>query len=386
MFSKRVPEDLSPNSIARALEAKGGVGHDLTESNPTRCGFEWPPELFQGLSSAEALTYRPDPLGILVAREAVAQHYRGRGVAVDPERIVLTASTSEAYGFLFKLLCDPGATVLSPAPSYPLFEHLARLEGLRIRTYTLGPEAKWQPEVIEPGDVRPRALVAVHPNNPTGSYLHPVSADRVVGACQADDMALIVDEVFYDYRFTSENPAPSFAGRDDVLTFTLGGLSKSLGLPQLKLSWIVVAGPDDRVQSALDRLAFVADNYLTVSTPVQLALPRLFRDATVVSTAILERCNANLSTLERVAADMRGVTVIRPEGGWSVCLRFPAVADEETLVLELIEHDDVAVHPGYFFDFPGDGYLVISLLPAPEIFTEGTRRLLRRLAQTYSHG
>jgi len=382
MFSDRVPSDLRPNPIARALEAKGGVRYDLTESNPTRCGFEWPPDLLRVLSSREGLTYRPDPLGYRVAREAVASHYHRRGVTVDPERIVLAASTSEAYGFIFKLLCDPGEAVLFPSPSYPLFEHLARLEGLRTRTYALDPDARWQPGAIDPGDDRPRALVAVHPNNPTGSYLHRASADEVVRVCDRHDMALVVDEVFSDYSYDFGNPRParSFAGRDEVLTFTLGGLSKSMGLPQLKLSWIVVNGPDERVTRALDGLSFIADNYLTVSTPVQLALPELLGKNASVQGAIHDRCTANLWELTGEVADAPGLTLLEPEGGWCACLRFPAVIDEETLALELIEKDDVAVHPGYFFDFPGEGYLVISLLPAPAVFIPGVRRLLRRLA------
>jgi aspartate/methionine/tyrosine aminotransferase len=385
MFSKRVPADLRPNSIARALEAKGGVRYDLTESNPTRCGFEWPPDLLRVLSSRDGLTYRPDPLGHRVAREAVASHYHRRGVTVDPERILLTASTSEAYGFLFKLLCDPGETVLFPSPSYPLFEHLARLEGLRTRSYALDPDARWQPGAIDPGDDRPRALVAVHPNNPTGTYLHEASADEVVRFCDRHDMALVVDEVFFDYGYDlgESGPPSGFAGRNEVLTFTLGGLSKSLGLPQLKLSWIVVSGPDDRVAPALERLSFVADNYLTVSTPVQLALPELLRIDATLRDPIHRRCSANLWELTGEVVDVPGVRLIEPDGGWSACLRFPAVIDEETLALELIEKDDVAVHPGYFFDFPGEGYLVISLLPAPAVFIPGIRLLLLRLA---THG
>ena len=379
MFSDRVPEDLRPNAIATAIEMKGGVTYDLTVTNPTRCGFNYPPELLSPLDNPDGLGYRPDPLGLSSAREAVAEEYRRRGVVVDPARIVVTASSSEAYGLLFKLLCNPGDTVLVPAPSYPLFEHLARLEGVRSQRYALDPETGWQPGPIDPGTDRARALIAVHPNNPTGSFLDEMGTGEVVRACKRHGMPLIVDEVFFDYALASQQPT-SFAARDDVLTFTLGGLSKSLGLPQLKLSWIVVSGPADHAGDALERLAFVADNYLNVSTPVQLALPELNRLASPVHAAILERCRQNLTSLIDEIAGVDGLSLIEPQGGWSACLRFPAVVEEEQLALELIERDNVAVHPGYFFDFPTEGYLVVSLLPPPDVFRTGARRLAARLS------
>ena len=379
MFSKRVPPDLRPNSIARALAATGRVAYDLTVSNPTRCGLDYPETLLRPLADREGLTYRPDPLGLRSARETVAGEYRRRGAAIDAERVVLTASTSEAYSYLFKLLCDPGDTVLIPAPSYPLFEHLARLEGVRSRSYALDPDGDWQPGPIDPGTDRARALIVVHPNNPTGSLVHTGGANVLAQRCASDEIALVADEVFFDYRYDNGSERLSFAGRDDVLTFTMGGLSKSLGLPQLKLSWIVVSGPEDQVQVAVERLSFIADNYLTVGSPVQLALPSLFRDASPVHSVILDRCRQNLQTLIGEVTNVSAISVIEPEGGWNACLRFPAVVDEETLALELLE-DQVAIHPGYFFDFPTEGYLVLSLLPPPGTFVSGVRRLLRRLS------
>ncbi len=379
MFSERVPDDLYPNAIARAIEAKGGVTHDLTVTNPTRCGFTYPPGLLSLLDNPDALAYRPDPLGLQSAREAIAAGYARRGVEVDPERIVLTASSSEAYGFLFKLLCDPGDAVLVPAPSYPLFEHLARLEGVRRRSYALDLDTGWQPGPIDPGGDRTRALIAVHPNNPTGSFLDEAGMATVERACREHGMALIVDEVFSDFALGSSQPA-TFAARDEVLTFTLGGLSKSLGLPQLKLSWTVVGGTADRVRDALGRLSYIADSYLDVSTPIQLALPAILHGALPVRSAILERCRQNLKVLVEEVAAVEGLSVIEPHGGWSACLRFPAVVSEERLALELIEKDDVAVHPGYFFDFPTAGFLVVSLLPPPDVFKTGMQRLTARLA------
>ncbi|MDX1388752.1 MAG: pyridoxal phosphate-dependent aminotransferase [Acidobacteriota bacterium] len=377
MFSERVPEDLRPNAITKAIEARGGVTYDLTATNPTCCGLTYPVDLLRSLGDPGALGYRPDPLGLRSAREAVAGEYARRGLDVDPERIVLTASSSEAYGFLFKLLCDPGDTVLVPSPSYPLFEHLARLDGVRTRPYALDPDAGWQPEPIDPGADRARAVIAVHPNNPTGSFLNERGRAELVRACAIGGAALIVDEVFFDYGLGATR-STSFATNDEVLTFTLGGLSKSAGLPQLKLSWIVVSGPG--ADEALERLAFIADNYLDVATPVQLALPEILRAALPVRSAILERCRENLTALVEAVAAAQGVSVIEPQGGWSACLRYPAVIAEEKLVLDLIEHDDVAVHPGYFFDFPTEGYLVVSLLPPPDLFRDGLRRLLVRLS------
>ena len=377
MPSRRLPFDLKPNAFARA-QASHRVEFDLTVTNPTVCGLPYGPELLLDLARAEGLRYRPDPKGLLSAREAVAADYAARGVRVDPERIVLTASSSEAYGFLFKLLCDPGDGVLVPTPSYPLFEHLAALEGVRALAYALDPDHGWQPQ---PASLElaasARAAILVHPNNPTGSWVTRDAAEGLAGG----SLPLIVDEVFLDFPLGAAAPPSTFASRTNGLTFTLGGLSKSCGLPQLKLSWIVVSGPDLEVASALERLEFIADTYLSVGTPVQVALPSILERARPLREAIRARCAGNLATAQRLAASTPSVSVPVPGGGWSLVTRFPKVITEETLILRLLEEHGVAIQPGYFFDFPSEGYLVASLLPEPSIFETGFGRVLELCQQ-----
>ncbi len=381
MFSRRVPSDLAPNRIA-AARAAAAPALDLTASNPTACGIPYPDGLLDALAGAAGLTYRPDPRGLEPARRAAAAEYRRFGVEVDPERVVLTTSTSEAYAFLFKLLAEPGDAVLVPSPSYPLFEHLARVEGVEALPYHLNAELGWRPDLdalaATPATVR--AVVVVHPNNPTGSFVHPDDAAAIERLAAARGWAVIADEVFLDYPLAGgAGSGRSFAASEQALTFALGGLSKSVGLPQLKLAWIAASGPEPLVEEALTRLEFIADTFLSVGTPVQLALPALLREGAPVRAAILERCRANLAELRRAAAAVPEVSVPPPGGGWSAVLRVPAVVGEEELALELLERDGVAVHPGYFFDFPSAGTLVLSLLPDPAAFAEGVRRLLARV-------
>ncbi len=383
MFSRRTPRDLAPNALARLRADGGPVPFDLTVSNPTACGIPCPEDFLEPLARREGLSYRPDPRGLLAAREAVAEQYRTRRRSIDPASIVLTASSSEAYSFLFKLLCDPGACVLMPTPSYPLFEHLAALDGVRVRPYRLDPDDGWRPDPESIGaslEGGARGVIAVHPNNPTGSYLDRRTSDRLVAVCARAGVPLVADEVFLDYTLDPEERPESFAGTEGALTFTLGGLSKSIGLPQLKLSWIVASGPAPRVREALRRLEFVADNYLSVATPVQLALPELLSRGAAVRGRILERCRANLAALRAAVAAVPAVTVLPAQGGWSAVLRFPSSVAEEALALDLLRLDGVAIHPGYFFDFPREGYCVVSLLPPPADLAEGARRLLARIA------
>ncbi len=385
MFSKRVPGDLRPNALARLRARRGADPFDLTLSNPTECGIEYPGDLLDGLTAEAALRYRPEPRGSAAARAAVAAEYRRRGTDVEPDRVVLTASTSEAYSFLFRLLCDPGDRVLIPAPSYPLFEHLAALDGVRVSPYALDPDNDWQPDLAGLREATaadaavPRAVVVVHPNNPTGTPVLEPAAGALLDLSGERAIPLIVDEVFLDYPLGGAGLPGSFAGVTDALVFTLGGLSKSVGLPQLKLAWIVVCGPDRQAVPALERLEFVADQFLSVGTPVQHVLPRLLAAGAAVRAAILERCRCNLTVLAEEAGALPALRISTPRGGWSAVLRFPNVVDEEALVLELLERDGVAVHPGYFFDFPRPGYLVLSLLPEPERFREGVRRLVERV-------
>lgn len=380
MLSNRIPPDLEPNALARARDDLGNVPYDLTVSNPTVCAIPYPPDLLEPLASPAGLTYSPEPLGLRDARRAVAADYGLRGLDVDPERVVLAASTSEAYGLLFKLLGDPGDVALVPAPSYPLLHHLATLEGLRPIPYRLVLEDVWQPDVDALGSERASVIVAVHPNNPTGSYLSARSADALVESCAKAGAALVVDEVFLDYPLVDGTATASFVGETRALTFCLGGLSKQVGLPQLKLAWIVVAGPEDAARHALDGLAFVADQYLSVATPVQLALSKLLERGAAVRGAILARCRRNLDALARAAAGVAGVTLVRPQGGWCAIVRVPAVHNDEELALDLLRRDGVAVHPGYFFDFPADGFFVVSLLPEPATFDAGVMRFLARFS------
>jgi len=381
VFSHRVPDQLSANRIASA-RAASPPRFDLTLSNPTECGIAYPSGLLAPLADPAGLEYHPHPRGLSAAREAVAREYLRHAVTVDPERVLLTASTSEAYAFLFKLLANPGEAVLVPSPSYPLFEHLARLEGVQAVPYQLDPETGWRvdTQALARAPETVRAVVVVHPNNPTGSFVHPADAAALSELALTRGWTLIADEVFLDYPLDGGPGAGrTFADNRAVLTFTLGGLSKSVGLPQLKLAWVVTSGPQAAVTAALERLEFVADTFLSVATPVQLALAGLLRDGGAVREEILTRCRANLAALRREAAGVPAVSVLSPGGGWSAVLHVPAVVGEEDLVLELLHEDGIAVHPGYFFDFPTDGTLVLSLLPKPDTFAEGVRRLLERI-------
>ncbi|HZN55973.1 MAG TPA: pyridoxal phosphate-dependent aminotransferase [Candidatus Polarisedimenticolaceae bacterium] len=367
----RIPRDLTANAWTRARARRGEVPLDLTVTNPTACGFAYPAGLLDALGDPRGLVYRPDPRGLREAREAIARTYAARGAAVDPERIVLASSSSEAYGFLFKLLCEPGDRVLVPAPSYPLFEHLARLEGVRPEVYRLDPAHAWQPELDEQIEGA-KALVLVHPNNPTGTWVD----EAAIG----DALPLIVDEVFLDFPLAT--PAPrSFAARDLGLTFALGGLSKSRGLPQLKLSWIVVGGAADRAAAALEGLEFIADAYLSVATPIQLGLAEILREAAPVRDAILARCRENLRVAAALARTRPGIELATPDAGWSAVFRYPNVVPEETLVLELLEREGVAIHPGYFFDFETDGWVVASLIVPPDRFESGLGKTFDAIAR-----
>ncbi len=384
MFSTRVPADRAPTRVARALEAARARGPllDLTLSNPTRAGLAYPDDLLAVLGDPAALTYAPSPLGLEDARAAVAEIYQARGLALDRERIVLTASTSEAYSFLFRLLCDPGRSdVLTPVPSYPLFDHLARLDGVGQRRYALEYHGAWTIDANSlDGAWTPetRAVLAVSPNNPTGSMLHSHDADELVARCVARDAALIVDEVFFDYPLRGPLVEPPALHAPPCLVARLGGLSKTAGLPQVKLGWMALDGPPDLVVEALDRLELIADTYLSVSTPVQVAARALLAAAAPVRAAILDRIRANDATLRRMAGSSAAVSVLAADGGWSAVLRMPATGSEEDLVVDLLEHDGVVVHPGYFFDFPHEAFLVISLLPEPETFRRGVERILER--------
>lgn len=385
MFSCRVPADLTPNRLTLAVHDARAAGTpfvDLTETNPTRVGLAYPPALLAALAHPAALRYEPHPFGLLAAREAVAAEYRASGLAMSPHRLVLTASTSEAYSFLFKLLCDAGDEILVPVPSYPLFDHLSRLDGVTVRTYPLEYHGTWSVDAAaleEAVTARTRAVLLVSPNNPTGSLLGRDDLSRIARVCAARDLALVGDEVFADYLLRPRPDRVSVLEQDECLTFSLGGLSKSAGLPQMKLGWIAAGGPSAVVDRALARLEVIADAYLSVSTPVQQAAGALLAAGREVRRLIFARIEQNLEALSAASAAAPSCSVLRVEGGWSAVIRVPATQSEESLVLDLLQRDAVLVHPGYFFDFPREAYLVVSLLPPPDAFRDGVRRLFSRV-------
>ena len=383
MFSSRVPGDLKPNRVARAVRrarADGRALIDLTITNPTRAGIDYPRDILVPLSDPAALTYDPHASGLPDARAAVAGDYARHGINVAPAHIVLTASTSEAYSVLFKLLCGPsGDAVLVPVPSYPLFEHLTRLDGVRCMPYRLEYHGRWTVDaesIVGAWEAGVRAVLAVSPNNPTGSILTAGELQHLARVCADRGAALILDEVFADYSIGAQ--ARASEGRFECLTFRLGGLSKSAGLPQVKLGWIAVQGPAPLVAEALERLDLICDTYLSVSTPVQVAAPALIREGALVRAPILDRVRSNDAALRAAAASFPSVEVLPCDAGWSVVLRVPSTRTEEELVLELLEDDGVLIHPGFFFDFPHEAFLVGSLLPQPRVFMEGMRRVLER--------
>lgn len=387
MFSTRIPADLAPNRLTEAVErlrAEGRPIIDLTESNPTRAELEYPPDLLAPLADPRGLSYAPQPFGALEARRAAAGEYERRGVAVRPERVILTASTSEAYALLFKVLADGGDNVLVPRPSYPLFDHLTRLELVAPRPYDLEYHGTWSIDfssIERAWTARTRAVLLVSPNNPTGSFVRADELDRLARMCADRDAAIIGDEVFADYELSPgpATPACSVASRSDVLAFSLGGLSKSVGLPQVKLAWIAAAGPEKLVTAALQRLELVCDTYLSVSTPVQLAAASLLDRGAAVRTRIAARVAANYAGLREQVAPSSACRVLQAEGGWYAVLQVPSLQTEEDLVVDLLLSNGVLAHPGYFFDFSRDSFLIVSLLTPGPSFSEGIRRLLRHV-------
>ncbi len=379
MFSRRSSIRRDPNRLARALGRRQATGQpliDLTLSNPTLADLEDAySDVLGALHDPRGLVYQPDPLGLRSARQALARDWQDRGVRVPAERIVLTASTSEAYGFLFKLLCDPGDQVLVPRPSYPLFEHLARLDGVELVQYHLVYDGAWGMDLDHLRSVRApraRAVVVVHPNNPTGSYIHHHELDRIVEL----GLPIISDEVFSDYGFTESAAHPaSLLEASSSLVFALGGLSKSAALPQLKLAWMSLGGPDEQVAQALERLELIADAYLSVGAAVQWALPRLVAERGRARHATRRRTAENLASLERCCAGTV-VTPLQVEGGWTAILRLPSVLSEEQWVIGLLESHGVLVQPGWFYDFLEEPLVVLSLLVPPMQFDAGVERLI----------
>lgn len=370
-FSSRISWSLAPSSLAQAVEARRGELLDLTQSNPTAAGIEYPDwQVIHALADSRSLRYDPAALGLETAREAVSAYYGGW---IPVERILLTASTSEAYSYVFKLLCDPGDRVLVPRPSYPLFEFLAHLECVEVAQYPMRYDGVWHIDLDALAgmiDERTRAIVYVNPNNPTGSYLKQGEYQ----ALASHGLPLVVDEVFSDYPLRDDpQRVATVSGCKDVLTFALSGLSKVAGLPQMKLGWIVTSGPD--CAEALQRLELIADTFLSPGAPVQLAAPEFLRIAKEVRADIQKRTAGNLARLRQLAEDSPA-QVLDVEGGWYATLRVPRVRSEEEWVLHLIEEHGTLVQPGYFYDFESEAYLILSLLTEPDIFAEGATRTI----------
>ena len=384
-FSGRLPASSEVNAFTRALDrlrASGTPLVDLTESNPTRAAIPYPADVLTELTNPASLRYDPDPVGLREARVAVAADHARRKVLVHPDDVVLTASTSEAYSWLFKLLCDPGDTVAIPRPSYPLFDHLTALEAVSVHPYALSYDGRWTIDfaTLASAPGRTRAVVLVSPNNPTGSYVSRDEIAELERFCVERGWALVTDEVFADYTLDSVAPVTDLAARSGVLSFSLGGLSKTVGLPQLKLGWIVLGGPAAVRRQACAQLELIADSFLSVSTPVQVAAARLLDAGAAVREAIHERVRHNLTVLRAAGRRFASCDVLRVEGGWSAIIRVPSVRTEEELVLHLLEREQVIVHPGYFFDFPREAYLVVSLLPDPKRFAPAVDRMFRAAA------
>ena len=388
MFADRTNWNLTPNRLSEALarhRASGKPLIDLTVSNPTECGFHYDEKrILDALGNPAALKYEPNPRGLAVAREAIAGYYAARGDRIASNDIFVTTSTSEAYSFVFRLLCNPGDEILVPAPSYPLFSFLAEIQDVKLVHYPLIYDHGWQidfhafEQALSP---RTRGAIVVHPNNPTGHFTKTNEAARLNEICSARQMAIIADEVFLDFALAETRPA-SFAANTGALTFTLSGLSKICGLPQMKAAWLVTSGPEPRKAEALARLELIADTYLSPSTPVQLAVPAFLEQRQSFQDQLMSRVRNNLSELDRQLAEQPLATLgtctrLVVEGGWYAVLRLPAGRSDEDFAVELLTTKDVYVHPGHFYDFSSGGHVVLSLIAPEENFRVGLERTLR---------
>jgi alanine-synthesizing transaminase len=384
VFSQRTNWNLQPNAFSAALDAHRASGKplfDLTASNPTSVGFRYDePKILSALSRPNVLTYEPASKGMLPAREAVAAYYAEKGTAVSPEHIILTVSTSEAYSYCFRLLCEPGDEVLVAQPSYPLFEFLADIQDVKLVPYELIYDHGWEIDfyslerAITP---RTRAILLVHPNNPTGSFVKPHELEQLNSSCAAHELALIVDEVFLDY---SHRASPiTFAVNSGALTLTLSGLSKISGLPQMKLAWLVASGPNALRDDALARLDVIADTYLSPNAPIQWAATDLLETRCGLQSQLMDRVRENLFELDTELAGYPLIRRMQTEAGWYATLRVPVTRTDEELAIALLQDHSVLVHPGHFFNFPTDGHLVLSLITPEADFGEGIRRILRAI-------
>ncbi|MGD1078258.1 MAG: pyridoxal phosphate-dependent aminotransferase [Candidatus Sulfotelmatobacter sp.] len=388
MFSERTNWKLAQNRFTQVLEqvrAGGAKILDLTVSNPTRAGLHYQEQAILGaLASPRALDYDPQSRGLPEAREAVAGYYRQDHAVrdLDAQQIILTTSTSEGYSFVFRLLCNPGDELLVPRPSYPLFEFLADLQDVRRVPYELIYDHGWQmdfPSLEKMVTARTRGVVVVHPNNPTGSYVKDAEVEMLNSFCRERGLAVIADEVFLDYQLGNRAHS-SFAGNHDGLTFTLSGLSKIAALPQMKVAWVVTSGPQDEAAEAMGRLEVIADTYLSMNAPMQWATLALLEQRKNIQAQLLERVKKNLAELDRQLAAQKACQRLSVEGGWYAVLRVPVTRSDEELAIELVREKSVLVHPGHFYDFPSDGYLVLSLITPQREFTDGMSAILEKLS------
>jgi len=381
MFSDRTNWNLRPNRLADTFTRHRVEGRrllDLTASNPTQCGFAYDERaILAALSNPSALTYEPQPRGLEIARHSVAQYYADAGVSVPVDDLILTTSTSEAYTFAFRALCNPGDEILIPQPSYPLFELLAEIQDVKLVRYSLVYDHGWQIDfhslerTISP---RARAVVVVNPNNPTGNYVRSVEFARLNAICFNHGLAILADEVFSDYGLT-EAPRLSFASNVDLLTFTMSGVSKICGLPQMKIAWLIAGGPKDLKTEVMARLEVVADTYLSMSAPAQYALPEFLKGRHAIQKQISDRVVTNLQRLDALLGARGACSRLKFDAGWYAVIRVPATRSDEDLAIDLLTAHDVYVHPGHFYDFGSEGYLVVSLITPTAVFSEGIERI-----------
>jgi alanine-synthesizing transaminase len=382
MFAHRTNWNLATNRLSEALAAVRASGRrplDLTASNPTECGFHYDgSSILKSLINANALKYHPDPRGLPSVRRSIVEYYSQHKASISTDALLLTTSTSEAYSFVFRLLCNSGEEVLIPTPSYPLFDFLADLQDVKLVRYPLFYDHGWHIDLhaLEQAITsKTRAVIVVHPNNPTGHLTKPDETGRLNQICSAHDLAIIADEVFLDFQLGGLD-ARSFSENDEALTFCMSGLSKISGLPQMKLAWIAVNGPLTAKAEALARLEVIADTFLSVSTPVQVAAPTLLAQRHSFQSQLMTRVRHNLAELDRELSEQKSCGRLAVEAGWYAVLRVPVTKSDNELALELLQEDTIYVHPGHFYDFPGDGNLILSLITPERDFAEGLEKLL----------
>lgn len=382
MFADRTNWNFTPNRLSEALARHRTGGKpllDLSVSNPTECGFQYATHaIMRALCSPRTIEYRPDPKGLEVARKAVSAYYAEKNTRVSPDKILLTTSTSEAYSFIFRLLCNSGDELLVPSPSYPLFDFLAEIQDVRLKRYPLIYDHGWHIDLHalkQTVTEHTRGIILVHPNNPTGHFTKSLELTAINQICAERDLAIIADEVFLDFSLVPDSPL-SFCTNQEVLTFTLSGISKTSGLPQMKLAWMVVSGPEKLKHESLTRLELISDTYLSLNAPVQLATPVFLEMRHGFQQQVMQRVRANLAELDRQLAPQQHCNRLVVEAGWYAVLRVPAVDSDEDVALDLLEKHDIYVHPGHFYDFPQEGHMVISLITPEAEFAEGIQRLL----------